>query len=177
MKKTKAIIIPVVFVLISLIVVFIGFSDLNIFPYVDFGEILGVNKVVDSSVRVNSQILEELKNTYINDNPTELPDDMNALWIDINKDLQVSAEDGTEAVKYCIYSDIDFYKNFVPDTYFIKPDTENEFSDLLEPDGTKYDVLAYLLYYVRDVDCRAVLVADESILFDENDKLMPKKSQ
>ncbi len=176
MTKKKAIIIPVVFIAVTLLVVFAGFSGLNIFSYFDLGEILGVHSNVDGNIRTNDELIEELKGIYLaSSDKKQLSADMNAIWLDINEDLLVSAEDGTEAVKYCIYSDVNFYKNFVPDTYFIKPDTENEFSSLLEPDGTRYDILAYILYYVKDVDCDAVLVADDSLIFDESGKLTTEK--
>lgn len=171
MSKVKLILLPLIFILVSIALLFVGFSELNIISGFDLGELLSVNTKPTENVLSNAQLIEELKLSYCSsDNESFLPDDMNALWIDINKDITASAEEGTEAVKYSIYSDFDYYRNFVPDTVFVKPDTENEFSELLEPDGSHYDVLAYLLYYVRSIGCEAILVADDSILLDSDNK-------
>ena len=175
MSKAKKIILPLLFIVIVLSVMLFAFSELNIIPQIDFGEILGVNGTV-TEVKSNEQIISELRaqqQSVVKKNT--LPDDMNALWIDINKDITAEADDGTEAVKYSIYSDFDYYRNFIPDVFFVKPDTENEFSSLKEPDGSNYDILAYLLYYVRSLDCEAVLVADDDILLDDSGKPYTKE--
>lgn len=170
MSKVKKIILPLLFIAVALVIMLFAFSELNILPQVDFGDILGVNGTA-KDIKSNEQIIAELKAQYSGGTAkNKLPDDMNALWIDINKDITAEADDGTEAVKYSIYSDFDFYRNFIPDVFFVKPDTENEFEKLLEPDGSRYDILAYLLYYVRSLDCDAILVADDSILLDKNGK-------
>ncbi len=170
MTKVKKIVLPLVFIIIALSVMLFAFAELNIIPQIDFGEILGVNGTV-SDVKSNEYIISELKAQHSGTvTKNVLPDDMNALWIDINKDITAEADEGTEAVKYSIYSDFDYYRNFIPDVFFVKPDTENEFSALKEPDGGDYDILAYLLYYVRSLGCEAVLVADDDILLDKNGK-------
>ena len=175
MSKVKRIILPLVFIAIAFSVILFAFSELNIIPQIDFGEILGVNGSAEN-VKSNEQIIEDLKAQHSSAvTKNVLPDDMNALWIDINKDITASAEAGTEAVKYSIYSDFDYYRNFIPDVFFVKPDTENEFTALKEPDGSNYDILAYLLYYVRSLDCEAVLVADDDILLDDNGRLHTKE--
>lgn len=172
MSKSKAIIIPVVFVVVSLILVFVGFSELNILSYFDISDFIGVNSGVPADFKSNDKILDELKQQYLSaDTSKKFSDDMNAIWIDINEDISTEATEGTDAVKYCIYSDVDYYRNFAPDTYFIKPDIEGEYSELKEPDGSQYDILAYLLYYVRDVGCSAILIADDSVLLDNNGKV------
>ncbi len=172
MSNKKRLILPLLFVSLSLLLMFAVFSELNIFPKIDFGEIIGVNgTLVDKNFVSNEHIIEKLKKEYSGIGAKKsLPDDMNALWIDINRDITAEADAGTEAVKYSIYSDIDYYRNFIPDVFFIKPDTENEYSSLKEPDGSDYDILAYLLYYVRSIGCEAILVADDNILLDENGK-------
>ncbi len=170
MSKVKKIILPLVFIVVVLSVMLMAFAELNILPQIDFGEILGVN-ATPKDVKSNEQIIAELKTQHSSAVvKNALPDDMNALWIDINKDITASADDGTDAVKYSIYSDFDYYRNFIPNVFFVKPDTENEFTALREPDGSNYDILAYLLYYVRSLDCEAVLVADDDILLDKNGK-------
>ena len=170
MSKTKKIVLPLLFIIIALSVMLFAFSELNIIPQFDLGEILGANGTA-SQVKSNEQIIAELETQYTGGvQKNVLPDDMNALWIDINKDITAEAEQGTDAVKYSIYSDFDYYRNFIPDVFFVKPDTENEFSGLKEPDGSSYDILAYLLYYVRSLDCEAILVADDDILLDKDGK-------
>lgn len=170
MSKVKKIVLPLVFIVVVLSVMLFAFSELNIIPTIDFGEVLGVNGKV-SEVKSNELIIGELQAQHSGAvKKNLLPDDMNALWIDINRDITAEAEEGTEAVKYSIYSDFDYYRNFIPDVFFVKPDTQNEFSALKEADGSDYDILAYLLYYVRSLGCEAVLVADDDVLLDKNGK-------
>lgn len=161
----KFIIIPLIFVLITGIVLGIGFVKLHILPEFNIGNFLGANINVTDKIKSNSEIIEELKLTFYNNKlENSLPDDMNAIWIDIDSDFSENIENGTEAVKYAIYSDIDYYRNFIPDTVFIVPDSKEIFSGLKEPDGSDFDVLAYLLYYVKVIDCRPVLVVDSSFV-------------
>ncbi len=173
MSKLKKIILSLVCITVSLCLLYFGFSEID----VDFEEILSVNSApVNSTLMTNDQIIEALRTEQVGSpKKNELPDDMNALWIDINKDITAEASEGTDAVKYSIYSDMDFYRNFIPDVFFIKPDTENEYSALKEPDGSDFDILAYFLYYVRSLGCEAVLVADDDILLSRSNKPQTKE--
>lgn len=165
----KIIIIPLVFILLTAIVVGVGFVKLNILPEFNFGNILGVNSTGEFQIKSNAEIIAELKNDFEKKlKKNSLSDNMNGIWIDISSDFSEKIESGTEAVKYAVYSDIDFYRNFIPDTVFIVPDIKDEFSVLKESDGSDFDVLAYLLYYVKTVDCTPVLVVNDSF-FDDGD--------
>lgn len=165
MRKIKFIIIPIVFLLISVLVVCFGFGQLNILPVFNIKELIGLPASVPVDIKDNSEIIDELKLSVLcSDTQRSVPVDMNALWIDIGIDLSADAQQGTEAVKYAIYSDFDFYRNFIPDTVFIVPDTKGKFDGLKEPDGTDFDVLAYMLYYVKHIGCSAVLVIDDSFV-------------
>lgn len=161
MKKAKFIIIPIVFVAVSLIIVAFGFGELNILPDFDLKELIGVSVDVPADIKSNSEIINELEKEYfsaLNKNIT--PENIKSLWIDIENDITASAEDGIDAVKYAIYSDCDLYRNFIPDTIFIEPDHIKKYSSLNESDGSAFDVLGYLLYYVKHIGCSAVLVID-----------------
>lgn len=165
MKRAKYIIIPLVFVAVSLIVVAFGFGELNILPDFDLKELIGVSVDMPVDIKSNSDIISELESSYLSEfKKRNVPENINSLWIDIENDISATAEDGTEAVKYAIYSDCDFYRNFIPETIFIKPDLTKKYSSLKEDDGTDFDVLGYLLYYVRHIGCDAVLVVDEDFI-------------
>ena len=165
MKRAKYIIIPLVFVAVSLIVVAFGFGELNILPDFDLKELIGVSVDMPVDIKSNSDIISELESSYLSEfKKRNVPENINSLWIDIENDISATAEDGTEAVKYAIYSDCDFYRNFIPETIFIKPDLTKKYSSLKEDDGTDFDVLGYLLYYVRHIGCNAVLVVDEDFM-------------
>lgn len=165
MKKAKFIIIPIVFVTVSLIVVAFGFGELNILPDFDLKELIGVSADVPVDIKSNSEIIEELEAEYLSGLKKNLtPENIKSLWIDIENDISASAEDGIDAVKYAIYSDCDLYRNFIPDTIFIEPDHMKKYSSLKEADGSAFDVLGYLLYYVKHIGCSAILVVDDGFI-------------
>ncbi len=165
MKRIKFIILPILFVAVSVLVIAFGFGELNILPDFNLKEIIGASVDVPTDINTNKEIIEQLKNTYLASvGKNTVPEDVYSLWLNIGIDIDVSADEGTEAVKYAIYSECDFYRNFIPDTVFIVPDTEGKFSGLKEPDGTDFDVLGYLLYYVKHIGCTPVLVADNSFI-------------
>lgn len=175
MYNSKQILASVLFVVLTITVLFFGFSASGVFPEINIAELINIDfpqnpkPVVSVS---NDTVISQLKASYSSSTENELlPEDMKALWIDINNDIGADASEGTDAVKYAIYADINYYRNFVPNTFFIKPDSEGEFDALKEPDGSRFDVLAYLLYYVRDIDCKPFLVIDSSIVFDDNERL------
>lgn len=163
------------FICVSFLIISLGFGELEIFPSFDINEFLSVNKP-EKSIKSNDELIEELKNEYlIKEVGNKVPDYLNAIWIDINNDIDASAEDGTDAVKYDIYSDFDYYRNFIPNALFVKPDTMNEYSSLLEPDSSKFDILAYLLYYSGTLELENILVIDDSIIFDNNGNIVTDK--
>ncbi len=168
MKKTKFILIPIIFILVAVVIVFFGFSELNILPNiipVSFFQSVGKEK---PEIKSNEEIIDELKNLYLaNETKATLADNMNAIWVNLNTDISAEATDGTEAVKYAIYSDMDYYRNFIPDTVFVVPDTSNKYSSLAETDGSNFDILGYFLFYVNHIGCSPVLVVDDSF-FSQN---------
>ncbi len=171
MSKFKSIIFPLIFIIISLSVIAFGLglfelpSELNLSGLFDF-EFVPVSGCMQNN---NTEALEKLKSDLLNFSEKSFPEDVNALWYDMNTDLKPS-EITTEAVKYAIYSDFLWMRNFIPDTVFIKPDTEKKYSHLKEENGSEFDALAYLLYYCRDIGCKAYLVADEDIIYNSSGK-------
>ena len=171
MSKFKTIIFPLMFLIISFSVIAFGLglfelpSELNFSGLFDF-EFVPVSGGVHKN---NTESLEKLKGDLLNFSENSFPEDVNALWYDMNTDLKPS-EIETEAVKYAIYSDFLWMRNFVPDTVFIKPDTEKKYSHLKEDNGSEFDALAYLLYYCKDIGCKAYLVADEDIIYNSSGK-------
>ena len=92
MSKVKRIVLPLVFIVVVLSVMLFAFSELNIIPTIDFGEVLGVNGKI-SEVKSNELIIGELQAQQSGAvKKNLLPDDMNALWIDINRDITAEAE-------------------------------------------------------------------------------------
>ncbi|MBR3596266.1 MAG: N-acetylmuramoyl-L-alanine amidase [Clostridia bacterium] len=165
MSKFKRSILPIVFIVFALAVICTGLYFLNVFS----GITLPVaGKPDDSTVKSNSEIIDELLLLNLADSTAALSDDMRALWLNAGEDFGVAPEEGTEAVKYAVYSDMNYYKNFLPDTLFIKPDIKGVYSSLKENDGTVFDILSYIFYYADQFSLDKVLIADEDILFSES---------
>ncbi len=175
MSKLKKILVPVIFILISVTMISLGFSELKLIPDFNLGDILNIPAISFNQIKSNSEIITDLTTQYSAVPITrEVPDGVNAVFLDINSDYNKTAADGTDAVKYAVYSDFDFYRNFMPDIFFVKPDENGLYSGLYEPDGTVFDVFGYTAYYVRSLDCKLFLVADEALLYDSLNRLTMK---
>lgn len=168
MNKFRYFIFPALFIVLSLLIISYGLGLFSNIPVINWDEILGTDLFsdTDKNLENNDEVLKMLINDLKSQKSNVLSENTNALWFEINKDLSVNSEEGTNAVKYAIYSDFLYFRNFVPNTMFIKPDIENEFLQLKEEDGSQFDVLAYLLYYCRDIGCDAILIADEDMIYD-----------
>lgn len=167
MNKSKNLILPILFFLISFAVLILGFDKIGIISVFD-SDVFPDSFEVNYSVKSNSQLVDELKGVYLKPvQKNNIPDTLNAFWFDINKDIVSTNENSTEEVKYEIYSSFDYYRNFVPNAIFLKPDTENEFAHLLEPDGNVFDILAYTLYYAGTLDLCRFLVLDDSLIYND----------
>lgn len=180
MNKFKNILIPLLFLILTIAVLCAGFILTGILPDIQFPFLISDSEddtvsVVNTEIEVksNKEIIENLcfELSAAGERKNNLSSDMIALWIDINKDFSFAASDETSAIINNIYSDFDYYRNFIPDTIFIRPDTEGEYDGLKNEDGTDFDILSYVLYYTDELDCDAVLVADESVLFNSHNKL------
>ena len=111
MSKTKKVILSLSVIAVVLLSLFFIVSEMNLLPDLDFDEIISVNGTpTNNTVMTNEQIIDALKAERSSATKYELFDNMNALWLDINKDITADAAEGTDAVKYSIYSDIDFYR-------------------------------------------------------------------
>ena len=167
MNRIKNIVFPILFLIISVAVLCFSFMKIGLLPSIDiefFTEITNVEK----PIKDNNQLIDELKRAYLtNERDLSLPNNLNAIWLNLNKDLVVSSESSTNDVKYEIYSSFDYFRNFVPNAIFLKPDTENEFSHLLEPDGSSFDIFAYTLFYAKTIDLFRFLVIDDDLIYNE----------
>lgn len=168
MNKVKKIIFPVVFVIISLLIIGTGFVYFGFLGNISLPAV-GKPDGDLSEVRNNSDVIEEIIQLKTDNSAhKKLSVDMSGLWIETSEDFGVTADKGTDAVKYAVYSDINYYKNFLPDTLFIKPDTKNVYSALTEADGSSFDILSYSLYYADQLSLDKVLIADEDIVLTDD---------
>ncbi len=173
MNKRNGFIFPIIFIIFSLIIVGTGLGLFNELPELLKDKLNEFEFPVDvgNEAADNTEAISMLINDIRSIPENCMSENINALWFDINKDLNADAASGTEAVKYAIYSDFLYFRNFIPNTIFIRPDIEKEFSALEENDGSQFDVLAYSLYYCRDIGCEAYLVVDETMAFDSFGRL------
>lgn len=180
MNKIRNILFPLVFIVVSSVILVGGFSYLGVLPeiklpVIDFPAIPGIfnsdNKetYVKSNAELADELVYNLQNSGIQKN--SLSSDMIALWLDLNSDFDSSQFSDTDELKYYIFSEFDYYRNFTPNTIFIRSDAENEYSGFRDTDNKQFDVLAYTLYYADELKCDSVLVADETVLFNSSDKL------
>lgn len=167
MNRIKNIVFPILFLIISVAVLCFSFIKIGLLPSIDiefFTEITNVEK----PIKDNNQLIDELKRAYLtNERDLSLPNNLNAIWLNLNKDLIASSESSTNDVKYEIYSSFDYFRNFVPNAIFLKPDTESEFSHLLEPDGSSFDIFAYTLFYAKTIDLFRFLVIDDDLIYND----------
>lgn len=179
MNKIKNILFPIIFIALSSTLLVFIFGYTGLLSGFDLPEIKfpGLTDIFSSEVdniptKSNSEIVDELlfdlRNSGVH--KKTLSSDMHALWLNLNEDLNIENTSDAESVKYAVYSEFDFYRNFVPDTLFIRPDTQGKFRNIKE-EKDYFDILKYSLLCVEELNCDAVLVADENVLFDHSGKL------
>lgn len=182
MNKIKHVIFAVAFIFLSSLLLVFAFSYRGLLPEIDLPEIKlpdfteifksdKDNEPVKSNTELIEDMLYELQNTGVH--KKTLSADMLALWLNINDDFAIENDSDINSIKNYIYSEFDYYRNFIPDTIFIRPDTEGEFRHIKDENGY-FDILSYSLYYIDELKCDSILIADESILFDASDKLNTK---
>lgn len=180
MNKIKNVLLPVLFVVLTSFILVLGFSRIGLLPEIKLPDIKfpAVTDVINNGtdktvIKSNVQLIEELRFELMNngDHKNSLSSDMIALWVNINEDFSFEDTSDAEDIKYAVYSDFDYYRNFIPNTIFIRPDTAGTFDGIKETNGADFDILSYVLYYTNDLKCDAVLVADESVLFNSKGEL------
>lgn len=179
MNKFKNIIIPVLFLVLTSAVLCFGFTVTGLIPVIEFPDFIITGKdkpvnVVNTNVVVksNDEIIEELcfELSSSGERNNKLSSDMIALWLDINKDFSFDNPEDTQSIINRISQDFDYFRNFIPDTFFIRPDTQGIYKGIKDSNGAAFDVLGTVMYYAEELKCDTVLVADESVLFDKNSK-------
>ncbi len=167
MKKGLNRLIIIVYVLLSIVIVSSGLFVLKALPEQLSDTISSI--IGDVNLPVNGDLIP---GTVISDKKEDvvLPDKMSGVWLNINEDFistgTSSAEEVVEEVEYYL----NFYKNFLCDTIFIRPDLLGEFSSLYKADGTQLDVLKEIINIAKAQEYFIVLVVDEQIMFSgEND--------
>lgn len=168
MKKGLNRLVVILYVVLSVVVVSSGLFVLNALPEQlsdTINSIIGeVNLPVNGGSLSGSHTSAEKKGI------SELPKNMSGVWLNINEDLMStsasSAEELAEEIKYYF----NYYKNFLCDTVFIRPDLLGEFSALYKADGTKFDVLSEIISAATKENYFIALVVDEQMMFSgEND--------
>lgn len=171
MNKFRKIVLPIVFLIISLGIVLFGLSYTGVIHL----EKINIDTDVflpSENIQTNDEVIQSLNliNLTKQKQNVVFNTEMNAVWLDFNKDFDFSSEDSLDEIKYSLYSDLNYYRNFLTDAYFISPDVSGDFSSLKEQDGQSFDVVSYFLYFARQLKCKAILVVDDKILSSGNDE-------
>lgn len=169
MKKGLNRLVIILYVVLSIVIVTSGLFVLDALPEQLSMVINSIVGDVDLPVNGNS-----LSGTVVsggkNETVAELPDSMSGVWLNINDDFvstsASSAQEVIDEVKYYF----NYYKNFLCDTVFIRPDLLGEFSSIYKADGTKLDVLQEIISTAKEQEYFIVLIVDEQMMFSgEND--------
>ncbi|MBQ2760253.1 MAG: N-acetylmuramoyl-L-alanine amidase [Clostridia bacterium] len=168
MKKGLNRLVIILYVVLSIVIVSSGLFVLEALPEGLSSTINSIIGDVDLPVNGNSlpgDVISDEKNEVI-----ELPDSMSGVWLNINEDfVSTSASSAQEVIDEIEYY-FNYYKNFLCDTIFIRPDLLGEFSSIYKADGTKLDVLQEIISAAKEEDYFIVLVVDEQMMFSgEND--------
>ncbi|MBR6647604.1 MAG: hypothetical protein IKL09_08840 [Clostridia bacterium] len=168
MKKGLNRLVIILYVVLSIVIVSSGLFVLEALPEGLSSTINSIIGDVDLPVNGNSlpgDVISDEKNEVI-----ELPDSMSGVWLNINEDfVSTSASSAQEVIDEIEYY-FNYYKIFLCDTIFIKPDLLGEFSSIYKADGTKLDVLQEIISAAKEEDYFIVLVVDEQMMFSgEND--------
>lgn len=164
MKKGLNSLVIVVYVLLSIVIVSSGLFVLQALPEQVSSTINSIIGDVNLPVNGNS-----LSGTVISngkeDDTVELPDKMSGVWLNINDDFVSTESSSAEEIINEVEYYLNFYRNFLCDTIFIRPDLLGEFSSVYKADGTKLDVLKEIISRAKEQEYFIVLIVDEQMMF------------
>ncbi len=165
MNRVKQFILPVCFLLLSAIIVTLGFSYMG---YIQLPGMSLLDGIIgsDDDIKSNDELISELIALYSSPlKKSELSDDMRGIWV--NTDDYSFSEDATDdEIKSAIYSDFNYYRNFAPDTVFITFPSSSVIAGC-----NNFDVIKYILFCAELIGCDRILVADEILLSEKNGKI------
>lgn len=158
MNRIKQFILPVCFLSLSAIITVLGFSYLGYIQLPGMSVFEGIIGSADVT-KSNDELISEL--VALHSSPlkkTDISDDMRGIWVDA-ADYVFADDASDEEIKSVIYSDFNYYRNFIPDTVFINFPTSTVFAG-----SNKFDVIKYTLFCAELIGCDRILVADEELL-------------
>ncbi len=169
MTVKNKLLIPFVFLILSVSVLAAGFVSLGVFKNFNFRDLFSFAEV-NVEVNDNAYVLNALKADYLHSQGSRNFDsDISSysVFYDMNRDVSADAAD-VSSVKSDIYNDFLYLKNFIPDTVFILPSASGRFDGMSDDNGQPFDAFAYALECAGAVNCKVVAVADESMFVDSN---------
>ncbi len=169
--KNKKFVFPLIFLVTGICIISAGLIAADVFHPGGLAEILSVGSFDSLSIKSNTELIDEIISAVTVENNNALPDEINALWVDVAEDFALPEDSDAHKVKTSVYNDLLFYKNFLPDTYFIKPDTTDKYKNLNESDGSRFDILKYLTDVLKQGSANTFLVVDEELIFNNKGDL------
>lgn len=173
MKTKRYIIIIGIYVLISLLLVTAGLFVTDSLPQklaYKINSFISGFEIPDNKENVVPGISENIVPTADEAKKT-LPEDMSAIWLDLDND--VTADPSNGALAFISEADgyFNYFGNFFTDTIFIKPDTEKKFSDITDDTGAHTDLLRAYLTRADEKEYVKGLIIDDSVIYDSKGKL------
>ncbi len=164
--KIKNCLLPILFLISGIFIVSAGLFASGVIKPFDLSEIIDVGSFNGISVKSNTEIIEQLISERIKTEVKNVPDEVNALWFDMSRDFSFPEEADAETMKSIVYNDLLFYKNFLPNAFFIKPDFNENSS---EYDKNDFDLLKYFTDLLKQGTSKVFIVVDETDFLTNNE--------
>ncbi len=168
--KLKKYVLPVLFLIFGIFITSAGLIYADVIHFANLNEIIDVGAFGSLGVKSNYDIINELSANNSTEVEMNVPDEVNALWLDLEKDFKFDDISDVAGIKSAVYNDLLFYKNFLPNAYFLKPDSTGKYDSLVDSGGSEFDLLGYVTDLLNKGSADIFIVIDESYVY-ENGKL------